>query len=173
MDRWGALPPGVVPAPPSAQIGGVTASAALLALLAAAPPFGEGLVPARPPALSAMTLSEPWTPTPAGRSGFTSPPACSGDVCQPIVAVPGFEPRLSIRGKRTELVVKLLGRARVEPLATVMWALAATGLRVDFTPASFEPGSLSSGHGGWGHLQVLLRWRLDAANGPVWPERPR
>lgn len=173
MRRWGALPPGVVPAPALAQIGGVTAAAALLALLAAAPPFGEGLVPASPPALSVMTLAERWTPPPAGRSGSTSPPACSGDVCQPIVAVPGFEPKLSIRGKRTELVVKLLGRARVEPLATVMWALAATGLRVDFTPASFDSGSLSSGRGGWGHLQVLLRWRLDAANGPVWPERPR
>ncbi len=173
MSRWGALPPGVVLAPALPQIGGVTACAALLALLAAAPPFGEGLVPAGPPTLSVMAPAERWAaPAPAGRSGST-PPACSGEVCQPIVSVPGFEPRLSIRGKRTELVVKLLGRARVEPLATVVWALAATGLRVDFTPASFDSGSLSSGRGGWGHLQVLLRWRLDADNGPVWPERPR
>lgn len=121
-----------------------------------------------------MTPTERWAPTIAGRvSSSAGAPACSGDICQPRVAVPGFEPRLSIRGKRTELVVKLLGRARVEPIATLVWALAATGLRVDFTPASFDSGSLSSGHGGWGHLQVLLRWRLDADNGPVWPERPR
>lgn len=173
MDRWGALPPGVVLALALPQIGRVTACAALLALLAASPPSGAGLVPAGPPSLSVTDVGERWTPPSERRSGASAPPACSGDICQPIVAVPGFEPKLSIRGKRTELVVRLLGRARVEPLATVVWALAATGLRVDFTPASFESGSLSSGRGGWGHLQVLLRWRLDAANGPVWPERPR
>lgn len=150
------------------------ACAALVSLLAAALPLGEGLArPANPPTHLPATVLERWAMrAPATPASAASAPACSGEVCQPRVAVPGFEPKLSTRGKRTELVVALLGRARVEPLASVMWALAATGLRVDFTPGSFDRG-LSSGRGGWGHLQVLLRWRLDADNEPVRPVRPR
>lgn len=151
------------------------ACAALVSLLAAALPLGEGLArPAYPTTthLPASVLERWVTRIPAMSTSASATPACSGEVCQPRVAVPGFEPKLSTRGKRTELVVSLLGRARVEPLATVMWALAATGLRVDFTPGSFDRG-LSSGRGGWGHLQVLLRLRLDADNEPVRPVRPR
>ena len=101
-----------------------------------------------------------------------APPACSGDVCQPRVSVPGFEPRFDARGKRTELVLLALDRAHVEPLATIVWALASTGLRFDYTPPQMDAG-LASGHGGWGHVQLLLRWRIDAQNAPVWPERHR
>lgn len=147
---------------------------AVLALLAAAPPPGEAPVSApavwRP--LPQLALSS-LPPEASTRDAGAPPPACSGDVCQPRVAVPGFEPRISLRGKRTELVLALLDHAHVEPLATVVWMMAATGLRLDYTPATFDPGGVSYGHGGWGHLQVLLRWRIDALNAPVWPVRQR
>ncbi len=150
--------------------------AAIVSLLAAAPPGGEGLSPARSRPLLHL-VQPPWapvagTPTAATPSGEVVAPPCSGDVCQPRVAVPGFEPRISMRGKRTELALALLDRARVEPLATMVWAMAATGLRLDYTPATFDQG-LDAGRGGWGHLQVLLRWRVNAANRPVWPVRHR
>lgn len=115
-----------------------------------------------------------WATLPASPRAEASAPACSGDVCQPRVAVPGFEPKLTMRGKRTELALALLDRARVEPLATVVWVMAATGLRLDYTPAVLDEGAgLSYGHGGWGHLQILLRWRIDADSAPVWPVRHR
>jgi hypothetical protein len=153
----------------------VTACAAILALLVAAPPSGDNPAPAPASPTPLLRLAsipiERAPPVAARTQSAEAAPACSGDVCQPRVAVPGFEPQISMRGKRTELVLALLDRARIEPLATVVWTLAATGLRVDYTPAAFDSGAVSYGHGGWGHLQILLRWRLDAENGPVWPER--
>lgn len=97
-------------------------------------------------------------------------PACSGDLCQPAVSVPGFEPRYG-RAHRSELVVALLTRARVEPLATVAWALVATGLRLDYTPVAFD-GPDAGGHG-WGSVFLRLRLRLSPSNVPVIPPRPR
>ena len=100
-------------------------------------------------------------------------PPCVADVCQPRVAVPGCgRTRLRIRGKRTELAMKLLDRARLEPVASVVRFLAASGLRLDYTPAQFE-NAVDTGRGGWGHVQLLLRWRIDAWNEPVWPARYR
>jgi hypothetical protein len=154
--------------------------AVALSLVAAAGPAGD-LASATSASVVATASAgfrqlelPPWalvaTPPRAGPGA----PACSGDVCQPRVSVPGFEPRVSMRGRRTDLALALLDRARVEPLATVVWVMAATGLRFDYTPAVFDEGAgLSTGHGGWGHLQVLLRWRLDAESAPVWPVRHR
>jgi hypothetical protein len=98
-----------------------------------------------------------------------TPPPCLGDVCQPRVSVPGFEPR-SLRAHRTELVVLALTRAHIEPLASIAWALTATGLRLDWTPVAVD-GRHSGGHG-WGSVFLRLRLRLDADNRPVFAPRP-
>jgi hypothetical protein len=97
-----------------------------------------------------------------------SPPPCIGDTCQPRVAVPGYEPRLSTRGKRTELAAHLLDRANLEPLASISHFLVVTGLRLDLTPAALDQSALTSGSGGKGHVQLMLRWRIDAFGKPVW-----
>jgi len=99
-------------------------------------------------------------------------PACVGDVCQPRVAVPGYEPKLSTRGKRTELAAHLLDRARLEPLASISHFLVATGLRFEFTPAALDRSTPRAG--GWGRAQLSLRWRIDSSLRPVWsPQLPR
>jgi hypothetical protein len=96
-----------------------------------------------------------------------APPACLGDVCQPAVAIPGMEPIFG-RVHRTELVLALLDRANVEPLATITWALVATGVRFDYTPQALDARPSS---GGWGSVFVRLRLRLDADNVPTLPSR--
>jgi hypothetical protein len=98
-----------------------------------------------------------------------TPPPCLGDVCQPRVSVPGFEPRYP-RAHRSELFVLALTRAHAEPFASVARALAATGLRLDWTPVALaSPGS---GAHGWGSVFLRLRLRLDADNRPVFVPRP-
>ena len=97
-------------------------------------------------------------------------PICSGDVCQPTVSVPGFEPSYG-RAHRSEAFVALLTRAHVEPVATIAWALVATGLRFDYSPAAFD-GPSSGGHG-WGSVVLRLRLRIDAQGGVVIPPRPK
>ncbi len=104
------------------------------------------------------------------RRGRSRPPPCLGEICQPRVAVPGFEPRYG-RAHRSELFVLALTRAHVEPIATIAWALAATGLRFDWTPVAFD-GPNAGGHG-WGSVFLRLRLRLDAENVPVFVPRPR
>jgi hypothetical protein len=98
------------------------------------------------------------------------PPPCLGEICQPRVSVPGFDPSYS-RPHRSELFVLALTRAHVEPIATIAWALASTGLRLDWTPVAMD-GPNSGGHG-WGSVFVRLRLRLDADNVPVFGPRPR
>jgi hypothetical protein len=105
---------------------------------------------------------------PVGARGAA--PTCSGDVCAPVVAVPGFEPSYG-RAHRSEAFVALLTKAHVEPIATMAWALVATGLRLDWSPPSFD-GPNAGGHG-WGSVFVRLRLRIDANAGVVVPPRPR
>jgi hypothetical protein len=76
---------------------------------------------------------------------------------------PSFE-----RVRRTELILALLDRAQIEPLATITWALVATGLRLDYTPRALDA---HPGGGGWGSVFVRLRLRLDADNVPALPSR--
>lgn len=123
----------------------------------------------RPSASSSAVLVLPAPRLAPSRAGDTdAAPPCVGDVCQPRVSVPGYEPRLSTRGKRTELAAHLLDRAHLEPLARISHFLVATGLRFDFTPAALERSTLSRHAGGWGHVQLMLRWRIDAFGQPVW-----
>ena len=110
-------------------------------------------------------------PTPLLRPrGVAGAPVCSFDVCAPVVSVPGFEPRFG-RAHRSEAFVALLGRANVEPVATIAWALVATGLRFDWSPPVYD-GANAGGHG-WGSVMLRLRLRLDAGAHVVVPPRPR
>ncbi len=113
------------------------------------------------------------TPAPASpRAGDEPPPPCAGEVCQPQVAVPGYQPRFSTRGVRTRLTLEALDALRLEPVATVAWWLAATGVRLDYTPAALDAAA-NGGGVGVAHFQVLLRWRIDAWGSPAWIERRR
>jgi len=105
----------------------------------------------------------------ATRTTSTERPVCSGDVCEPAVALPGEEPRFD-RATRTDLFLALVSRAGIEPLASVVWAFASTGLQVEYRPS--WDGADGSGRG-WGSVLVRLRFRLDADNRPVFAARPR
>jgi hypothetical protein len=99
-------------------------------------------------------------------------PACSGDLCQAVVAVPGYELSYgSSRAARADAFVALLSHVHVEPFASVGRALVVSGVRVDYSPSSFEPQG--SGAHGWGNVLLRVRLRLDADNGVVIPEAPR
>ncbi len=101
----------------------------------------------------------------------TGAPACVAEACQPRVAVPGHEPTVEIRGRRTELVLSLLSRLDFEPLTSIAWAIASSGVRLDYAPRSFA-GESADARRGWGQLQVWLKFRLDAENAPVLLTRP-
>ncbi len=98
-------------------------------------------------------------------------PVCSGDVCQPAVSVPGFDPSYDWHDRRSEMFLALLTRAHVEPVATAAWALFSTGLRLDWSPPLFDGGT-SRAHG-WGSIMLRIRLRIDAQGGIVVPPRPR
>ena len=158
------------------------ATAALLAVLQAAPSAGADALVLREPVLGAAFRVDPAVVSSEELSGGgapelalppgAEPPPCAGDVCQPRVSVPGFEPKLEMRGKRTELFLALLDHVHFEPIATLAWAIAATGVRLDYTPGAMSDGPNSYGRGGWGRFQVYLSFRLDAANERVAMERP-
>jgi len=98
-----------------------------------------------------------------------TPPPCLAGVCQPVVAVPGFEPRFE-RAHRSEALVLALQRANVEPLASLTWALVSTGLRLDWSPPVLEGPDAHAR--GWGSLMLRLRVRIDAENRLIFPKRP-
>lgn len=94
-------------------------------------------------------------------------PACLGDVCQPRVSVPGYDPRYDFKGRRTDLALDYVRKLGPGPIAAVAAAVARIGVRVAFDPTRFEPGHAPLAHAGWGRFEVLVRWRLDALNAPV------
>jgi hypothetical protein len=104
------------------------------------------------------------------RAGAPGAPPCLGEVCQPRVSVPGFDPTYE-RPSRTELALSYLDRVRLEPFATIAWALLVTGLRVDWNPPILDGASQAPS--GWGSVFVRVRLRVDADNMPVVPKRPR
>jgi hypothetical protein len=112
----------------------------------------------------------PFEAAPGARRDEEGTPPCLGEICQPRVSVPGFDPAYT-RPHRSELFVLALTRAHVEPIATIAWALVSTGVRLDWTPVAMD-GPNSGGHG-WGSVFLRLRLRLDAANVPVFGPRPR
>jgi len=98
------------------------------------------------------------------------PPVCLGDVCQPLVSVPGYEPRYSKSGHRTELFLSALDRVNLEPWSSIAWYIASSGIQLDFTPGNVD-GPSPNGRTGWGHFAINFRWRIDAFGRPVFPER--
>jgi hypothetical protein len=101
--------------------------------------------------------------------------------CPPEVCIEPLHPLLlgadrpPPRIKRSELVLRLLERTRVEPISSVASALSAMPLRIDWRPAIAEEGfdAKSADRRGFGRLFVSLQFRLDANNLPVVPERAR
>jgi hypothetical protein len=114
-----------------------------------------------------LTLRAPG----ADLSREQGPPSCSGEVCQPRVAVPGQDPRFSTRGRRTDLALSMLQRTRIDPVVAMARLLAVTGLRLDYSPAHLDPGR-GLARNGWGEVMFGVRWRLDAANRPEWATPP-
>jgi hypothetical protein len=93
-------------------------------------------------------------------------PACRAEFCQPRVSIPGKDPAFDGRGKRTEMALAAIDRLRLGAVSTVARAANTAGFRVDYRPPILD--TLSTGRGGFGKLDVGLRWRLDAFHGPVW-----
>lgn len=110
------------------------------------------------------------TPAPLDETG--SPPPCSGSVCQPQVALPGHQPRFTAGNARTQLTLKALDAARLEPVATVAWWVAGTGLRFEYVSATTDAAA-TGGRLGLRHYQVVLGYRLDAFGDPESLRRDR
>jgi hypothetical protein len=106
-------------------------------------------------ALRAAPGSTPW-----------SPPPCIGDTCQPRVSIPGYEPRIDLRGKRTEFFVSTLERLDVGAVTSVARSIALSGVRLDYQPPQAQDPA--PGRGGAGRFALMVRWRLDSWLAPVW-----
>ncbi len=106
-----------------------------------------GALRARDPSAARVIAAE------ATRGETGRPAACFYDTCQPVVSVPGFEPRLDLRGRRTELFLAMLDRLDLGPVNDVARFVASTGVRVDYTPER--------------KLRVWLRWRIGPYGEPV------
>jgi hypothetical protein len=95
--------------------------------------------------------------------------ACVLEWCPPRVEVPGLAttaPRASAAG----LLLPLLDRSSVEPVASAAWWLQVTGLRMEWTPGAVDRGgALRSG--GLGRVFFRIRLRLDSSYQPVIPPR--
>jgi hypothetical protein len=123
--------------------------------------------------MTPQPASNGWTTSrPVDGSAGDAPPPCALDICQPRVAVPGYEPRLDQQGRRTELFLALLDRVQFEPIASMAWAIAATGVRLDFRPRQLDTSQDVVARPGWGSLRVWLTFRIDATNAPVIMSRP-
>ena len=110
--------------------------------------------------------SSPVAQLQAESSGGGENPACRAEFCQPRVSIPGREQEFDTRGKRTELALAAVDGLRIGMVSTVARAVNTAGLLIDYRPPQLD--SASNGRGGFGRLNVGLRWRLDAWNGPVW-----
>ena len=85
-------------------------------------------------------------------------PLCVLEVCQPVVNVPGFEPRWDVRGRRTELFLSLLDRMDLGVVSSTARWIAATGVTVDYRLPDREQAI---------QVNVFMRWRIDAFGAPV------
>lgn len=143
-------------------------SVLLLALVHGMPSLVAGLpadlrgLPAEPaartPGITTLLMADP-APTSRTSPG-TSP--CASDVCQPVVAVPGFEPRWDARGRRTELFLSMLARMDLgAPSSAARW-IAATGVSVDYRIPDRAQAL---------QFNVSMRWRIGAFGTPLaWTE---
>jgi hypothetical protein len=143
-------------------------SVLLLAVIHAAPTFVGGLPvdlrgptagpPSRTPGITTLLMADP------AQTLRTSPgrPPCAGDVCQPVVAVPGFEPRWDGRGRRTELFLSMLARVDLGAATSVARWIAGTGVSVDCRMPDRAQAL---------QFNVSMRWRIGAFGTPLaWME---
>jgi hypothetical protein len=128
----------------------------------------DGAVPAAELALSSAARGA----GPTMPMAFACPPELCIEPLHPLVL--GAD-RPAPRIKRSELLLRLLARTRVEPIASVASALSAIPLRVDWRPSIAEEGidAKPGDRRGFGRLFVSLQFRLDANNVPVVRERAR
>lgn len=113
---------------------------------------------ARTPGLTTLLTAD------AASTLRTSPgrPPCAGDVCQPVVAVPGFEPRWDARGRRTELFLSMLARVDLGAASSVARWIAGTGVSVDCRMPDRAQAL---------QFNVSMRWRIGALGTPrAWME---
>lgn len=149
----------------------LTALALSAGIAAGASTSTKGPAPASPGSVADLLLAPlPPRTSPRLSSGPSRIPEavtapCLAGICQPVVDVPGYEVKF-LPASRTLLFADLLERSHVEPLASIVSVFAVTGLRLDYTPG-FVEGASASGRSRLGSFQLLLRWRLDAWNEPV------
>ena len=93
-------------------------------------------------------------------------PACRAEFCQPRVSIPGREQEFDTRGKRTELALAAVEGLQLGAVSSIARMANTSGVQVDYQPALLD--SQGAGRGWFGKLNVGVRWRLDAWNGPVW-----
>ncbi len=110
--------------------------------------------------------------TPLPPDEAAPPPPCSADVCQPQVALPGYTSRFTAKAARTRVTLQALDAAHLEPVATVAWWIAGTGLRFDYTSRAMDVAA-NGGSVGQARYQLVLGWRIDAFGGPEFPHRER
>jgi hypothetical protein len=129
----------------------------VLALVHTVPSFVPGVpadLAARTKALASSLMVD------SASTSRTSPgrPLCALDVCQPVVDVPGFEPRWDLRGRRTELFLSLLDRMDLGTISSAARWIAATGVTVDYRLPDREQVI---------QVNVYMRWRIDAFGTPL------
>jgi len=112
------------------------------------------------------SLASPVAQLRAEASSGTDNPACRAEFCQPRVSIPGREQEFDTRGKRTELALATIDGLRIGVISTLARAVNAAGVQIDYQPGLLD--SQNAGRGWFGKLNVGVRWRLDAWNGPVW-----
>jgi len=113
---------------------------------------------ARAPAMADLFMADSASTSP------TSPgwPPCAVDVCQPVVAVPGFEPRWDVRGRRTDLFLSMLSRMDLGVPSSVARWVALTGVTVDYRMPDRTQRL---------QFNVFMRWRIGAFGAPLaWKE---
>jgi hypothetical protein len=91
-------------------------------------------------------------------------PPCLADVCQPRVAVPGYEPHYDTRNRGNGLIVFASQQKQLGAVASFAGLADTMGLRAQYLTG----GALGSGPGGKSMVTVGLRWRLDAWQTPTW-----
>jgi hypothetical protein len=103
----------------------------------------------------------------SGTEEAGTPPPCIGSTCQPRVSipVPGFEPRIDVKGKGGEFLASTLERMDAGIAATVARAVATSGARLEFRPQRAE--DYVPGRPRFGQVALMVRWRLDAWGVPV------
>jgi hypothetical protein len=140
------------------------------------------------PSLTLAELDVPWVPgspgldaaltesalRPFGERQEASTPACIGNTCQPRVSipVPGFEPRIDVRGKGAEFAASTLERMDAGVLATGARVIAVSGLRLEVQPKRGDEYLPARSKLKARQATLMFSWRLDPWNGPLFATAP-